>query len=111
MEFCPTCGNMLLYELPHMDRPASFSCPTCPYACQIETKVKIKRHLRLVKKPIDPIFSEDDQNINSNKTTGVSCPDCNHGEATFFQVQTRSADEPMTIFYTCTKCKRTWTEN
>ncbi|GFP88199.1 retrovirus-related pol polyprotein from transposon tnt 1-94 [Phtheirospermum japonicum] len=28
---------------------------------------------------------------------GVSCPDCDHGEATFTQVQTRSADEPMTI--------------
>ncbi|KAL0402853.1 UNVERIFIED_CONTAM: hypothetical protein Sradi_1926100 [Sesamum radiatum] len=87
MEFCPTCGNMLLYELPHMERPARFYCPTCPYVCQIESKVKIKRHLRLVKKPIDPIFSEDDRK-NLNKTTGVSCPDCNHGEASFTQVQT-----------------------
>ncbi|KAL0359226.1 UNVERIFIED_CONTAM: class I heat shock protein [Sesamum angustifolium] len=87
MEFCPTCGNMLLYELPHMERPARFYCPTCPYVCQIESKIKIKRHLRLVKKPIDPIFSEDDRK-NLNKTTGVSCPDCNHGEASFTQVQT-----------------------
>ncbi|KAH6814883.1 DNA-directed RNA polymerase [Perilla frutescens var. hirtella] len=109
MEFCPTCGNMLLYELPYMDRPARFSCPTCPYACQIETRVKIKRHVRLVKKPIDPIFSEDDRkNLNE---TSVPCPECNNDKASFTQVQTRSADEPMTVFYTCTKCRHTWTEN
>ncbi|KAL0428705.1 UNVERIFIED_CONTAM: protein CURVATURE THYLAKOID 1B, chloroplastic [Sesamum radiatum] len=62
--------NMLLYELPHMERPARFYCRTCPYVCQIESKVKIKRHLRLVKKPIDPIFSEDDRK-NLNKTTAI----------------------------------------
>ncbi|KAL6493937.1 hypothetical protein OROGR_031846 [Orobanche gracilis] len=67
MEFCPTCANMLLYELPQMEKNARFYCRTCPYICRIDTKVKIKRHLRLVRKPIDPIFSQDDQR-NLNKT-------------------------------------------
>ncbi|KAL3630789.1 hypothetical protein CASFOL_023773 [Castilleja foliolosa] len=110
MEFCPTCGNMLLFELPKMEFSSRLCCPTCPYVIQIENKVKIKRNQRLVRKPIDFIFTDDDRK-NLNKTSGVSCPDCDHGEATFTQVQTRSADEPMTVFYTCTKCKHTWTEN
>ncbi|KAG8391967.1 hypothetical protein BUALT_Bualt01G0242500 [Buddleja alternifolia] len=110
MEFCPTCANMLLYELPYMERPARFYCPTCPYVCQIDSKVKIKRHMRVAKKPIDPIFSDKDQ-MPLNKTSGVSCPQCNHGEASFIQRQIRSADEPMTILYTCAGCKHTWAEN
>ncbi|XP_073308191.1 uncharacterized protein [Primulina huaijiensis] len=110
MEFCPTCANMLLYELPHMERPARFFCPTCPYICQIENKVKIKRHLRLAKRPIDPIFSKDD-NKSFNTTSAVACPECNHKEAYFSQVQTRSADEPMTLFYNCKKCNHTWRED
>ena len=39
MEFCPTCGNMLQYELPYMGRPSRFYCPTCPYVCYIENRV------------------------------------------------------------------------
>ncbi|KAL8494863.1 hypothetical protein ACS0TY_019146 [Phlomoides rotata] len=109
MEFCPTCGIMLLYELPNMESPARFYCPTCPYVGQIRNRVKIKRSVRLVKKPIDPIFSEDDrQDLN---VTEASCPECGHGKANLTQVQTRSADEPMTEFYTCVKCRHTWKEN
>ncbi|XP_051138268.1 uncharacterized protein LOC127256340 [Andrographis paniculata] len=106
MEFCPFCANMLLCEMHHSS--TRLFCPTCPYICNIEGK--IKRRMRLRKKPVDPIFSEADR-VYLNKTTSVSCPECNHGEASFTQVQTRSADEPMTIFYVCTKCKHTWTEN
>ncbi|MFS7938684.1 putative DNA-directed RNA polymerase, M/15kDa subunit, nudix hydrolase [Helianthus anomalus] len=67
MEFCPTCGMLLKYELPHMSRPARFFCPTCPYVTQIEPKVKIKRKQRLVKKAVDPIITKDDMS-NAPKT-------------------------------------------
>ncbi|XP_024988563.1 uncharacterized protein LOC112523268 isoform X2 [Cynara cardunculus var. scolymus] len=72
MEFCPTCGMLLKYELPHMSRPARFFCPTCPYVIQIETKVKIKRKQRLVKKEIDPIITKDDMS-NAPKTDQALC--------------------------------------
>ncbi|XP_039170053.1 DNA-directed RNA polymerase III subunit RPC10 isoform X1 [Eucalyptus grandis] len=112
MEFCPTCGNLLQYELPHRERPARFFCPTCPYVCNIETKVKIKRKQHLVRKKMDPVFSEEDRR-NGPQTDGVTCPHCGHGKAIYHQALIRSADEPMTTFYWCLneKCKKNWRED
>ncbi|KAK9279384.1 hypothetical protein L1049_013063 [Liquidambar formosana] len=111
MEFCPTCANLLRYELPNMGRPARFFCPTCPYVCYMESKVKIKRKQRLIKKEIEPIISKDD--LKNGPTTEATCPSCNHGKAAFQQLQTRSADEPMTTFYCCLNesCGRQWRED
>ncbi len=38
----------------------------------------------------------------------VKCPECGHGKAYFWEVQTRAGDEPPTKFFKCTKCKHTW---
>ncbi|RLG10996.1 MAG: transcription factor S, partial [Thaumarchaeota archaeon] len=38
------------------------------------------------------------------------CPKCGNREAYYWAVQTRSADEPMTRFFRCTKCGYTWRE-
>ena len=35
---------------------------------------------------------------------------CTNRKAYFFQLQTRSADEPMTTFYRCTECAYQWKE-
>ena len=47
------------------------------------------------------------ENVDS---TEAVCPECNHGKAYFLQVQTRSADEPMTTFYKCcnAQCNFRW---
>ncbi|XAR53936.1 DNA-directed RNA polymerase [Bertholletia excelsa] len=111
MEFCPTCGMLLQYELPHMNRPARLFCPTCPYVSHIESKVKLKRRAQLVRKEIEPIFSEDD--MENAPTTEATCPDpdCSFGKAAFQEFQTRSADEPASRFYKCLKCGHTWRED
>lgn len=38
------------------------------------------------------------------------CPKCEHPRAYFMQIQTRSADEPMTTFYKCCnpQCGHRW---
>ncbi|XP_009993826.1 PREDICTED: DNA-directed RNA polymerase III subunit RPC10 [Chaetura pelagica] len=38
------------------------------------------------------------------------CPKCEHPRAYFMQIQTRSADEPMTTFYKCcnAQCGHRW---
>ncbi|KAK6918173.1 Zinc finger, TFIIS-type [Dillenia turbinata] len=108
MEFCPTCGNFLQYELPHMGRPARFFCPTCPYVCQIEAKVKIKKKQRLVKKEASLVIPEKD--TENMPKIDVPCPNCSHGKAAFQQHQIRKADEGPTTFYKCLneKCGHQW---
>ena len=42
--------------------------------------------------------------------TAETCPKCSHAKAYFMQMQTRSADEPMTTFYKCCACGHRWKE-
>jgi len=39
------------------------------------------------------------------------CRDCKNKKFFFYQQQTRSADEPMTTFYICNNCKKTYRVN
>ena len=39
------------------------------------------------------------------------CGKCKSDETWYYQLQTRSADEPMTTFITCTKCGKKWKED
>ena len=40
--------------------------------------------------------------------TAFACPACGARRCTYVQVQTRSADEAMTVFCTCLECDRRW---
>jgi DNA-directed RNA polymerase subunit M len=42
--------------------------------------------------------------------TERECPKCAHKQAWYWLQQTRSADEPPTQFFRCTKCKTVWRE-
>ncbi|RKP06256.1 transcription elongation factor S-II [Thamnocephalis sphaerospora] len=41
-------------------------------------------------------------------TDAFKCPKCKQRKCTYFQMQTRSADEPMTTFVTCVVCNNRW---
>lgn len=41
-------------------------------------------------------------------TDDFMCPRCHEKKCTFYQLQTRSADEPMTTFVTCVMCGKRW---
>ncbi|XP_055328990.1 DNA-directed RNA polymerase III subunit RPC10-like [Paramacrobiotus metropolitanus] len=60
-------------------------------------------------KEFSEVLSGDD-NAGRNETEST-CPKCNHKRAYYHQMQTRSADEPMTIFYKCVSCGNQWREN
>jgi DNA-directed RNA polymerase subunit M/transcription elongation factor TFIIS len=46
---------------------------------------------------------------NSEATTDTYvCRKCKSNKCTYYQLQTRSADEPMTDFVTCIKCGHHW---
>jgi transcription elongation factor S-II len=53
-----------------------------------------------------------DEHLFSHKlaatTTDFTCFKCKGNKCTYYQLQTRSADEPMTTFVTCVECENHW---
>jgi transcription elongation factor S-II len=45
---------------------------------------------------------------NQQGTSIFKCGKCRLNNCTYFQMQTRSADEPMTTFVTCMNCNNRW---
>ncbi|CAN8100241.1 unnamed protein product [Discula destructiva] len=85
-------------------------CRTCPYEHPITEPIYSRR--TFPKKERDDIFGGPQAWDNADKTK-TQCPaeGCDGAEAAFFQVQIRSADEPMTTFLKCMKCGTRWREN
>lgn len=40
--------------------------------------------------------------------SGIKCKSCGKDTVTFFEAQTRSADEGASVFYSCTNCSMRW---
>ncbi|KAJ9598288.1 hypothetical protein L9F63_011028 [Diploptera punctata] len=105
--FCPTCANTLGVE--EGLNCLRFSCNTCPYIYNISRHMGIKIYPKL--KEVDDVLGGAAawDNVDS---TEERCPKCSHPRAYFMQIQTRSADEPMTTFYKCCnhQCGHRWRE-
>mmetsp|Transcript_466 Transcript_466/g.660 ORF Transcript_466/g.660 Transcript_466/m.660 type:complete len:111 (-) Transcript_466:110-442(-) len=106
-QFCPTCANLLVIEIGTQSTVA-FRCRTCPYIYKIEEKVTHKQ--MLARKEVDDVLGGEEAWKDVEQTDEL-CPACSHGRAYFRQMQTRSADEPMTRFYRCTKCEHNWKDD
>ena len=56
-----------------------------------------------------------DEILYSKKTIPITdrfkCPKCKFNECTYYQLQIRSADEPITTFITCINCNYFWKKN
>ena len=105
--FCPTCANILgVEEGPTCLR---FSCSTCPYVHNVKRKIGNRIYPKL--KEVDDVLGGAAawENVDATET---DCPKCSHKKAFFMQIQTRSADEPMTTFYKCCSptCNHRWRE-
>lgn len=109
MQFCPTCANLLLISTASSSQ-SRFYCPTCPYVAPLSTTHR-RRH-QLPRKQVDDVLGGADawKNVDS---TEAECGKCGEKRAYFMQIQTRSADEPMTTFYKCANhsCGYQWKEN
>ena len=49
-----------------------------------------------------------DENVQDAATDQFKCSRCKQKKCTYYEVQTRSADESMTIFITCLTCGKRW---
>ncbi|KAK1348989.1 transcription elongation factor TFIIS [Hamiltosporidium tvaerminnensis] len=105
MLFCPDCENILTTE--RIQERLSLICMTCDYRYNIEKPFFKKTNYKT--KVIDDVYDENESFKNA-ATCEKKCNKCDSNSAYFIEMQTRSADEPMTIFYTCVKCKETWKE-
>ncbi len=105
---CPLCGNMLMAESSASDG-FRLSCRTCPYKRILQGRRAIRQRVEMRAKEKDDVMGGAAQWANADKTQ-VRCEMCKNELAYYYQMQTRSADEPMTTFYKCTKCGHNWKE-
>ena len=70
---------------------------------------KYSSEAKLKTKQVDDVLGGADawEDVDRVKT---KCPFCDGDEAFFMQIQIRSADEPMTIFYKCCTCMKQWNQ-
>ncbi|XP_023025417.1 RNA polymerase III subunit K [Leptinotarsa decemlineata] len=106
LEFCCFCSNLLFAE-ENLQGNVQFTCKLCPIYFRVK-KLKLHKNYSELKK-IDDILGGEEawKNVDS---TEERCPKCSHDRAYFLQMQTRSADEPMTTFYRCCnpECNHYW---
>ncbi|HSB50296.1 MAG TPA: transcription factor S [Nitrosopumilaceae archaeon] len=98
MKFCPNC------EVRLKKSESGLICPKCNYSVgNTSTTKKIQEEEVSEFNVLEE--SEAQETLPSIK---IDCKKCGHNEAVWWMLQTRSADEPTTQFYRCTKCNYTW---
>jgi len=107
LPFCPNCGTLLAIE--EGVECMQFGCTTCPYIQPISKAITSRIYPK--SKDLDDVLGGPSAWQNA-QVTDERCPKCSHDRAYFMQLQTRSADEPMTIFYRCASelCANRWKE-
>ncbi|VDN06902.1 unnamed protein product [Thelazia callipaeda] len=105
--FCPECGACLQIE--EGSNCYQFNCHNCPYVQPITKLIRSRYYPKL--KDLDEVLGGPGAWENA-QITDERCPRCAGERAYFMQLQTRSADEPMTVFYRCanTECAHRWKE-
>lgn len=106
MEFCPKCGKVMIRKKKSSN--VVLVCPKCGY--EKKTEEVIITALPRKRKETEVITIEEEEEKLLPTTTDVVCPKCGNREAYWWTIQTRSADEPATQFFRCTKCNHTWRE-
>ncbi|KAJ5172197.1 hypothetical protein N7492_004790 [Penicillium capsulatum] len=112
---CPNCSNAL--TIAHADSTTQypmgvnrFECRACPYEWTVERKWYDRTVMK--EKEVEQVFGGKDEWANADSVE-TQCPGegCDGDRAYFYQLQIRSADEPMTTFLRCCTCAVQWREN
>ncbi len=109
MRFCPKCETRMK---PKVDE-GIIKCPKCGFSSpeKEEEKSMIIGGSAVFERPISESslkVMETDNDQSGLPTTSIECPKCKNNSAFWWMLQTRSADEPTTQFFRCTKCSHTW---
>ncbi|NOZ81533.1 MAG: transcription factor S [Candidatus Micrarchaeota archaeon] len=106
MEFCEKCGSLMVPK--KTKKSAILECRKCGK----RKFIKDKKDFKIVQKTSETgrktvVVDSEMEVLPKTKT---QCPKCENNEAFWWMQQTRSADEPPTRFFRCTKCSHTWRE-
>ena len=102
MKFCPKCD----IRLKKSSGNPVLSCPKCGYTEGQEAEIQDQVSEEETKS--DFLVLDENEAKDTMPTIEIDCEKCGNNEAFWWMLQTRSADEPTTQFYRCTKCEYTW---
>jgi transcription elongation factor S-II len=90
-------------------RDKVFSGEIMPYSIAFMThyEIDLERWDKLIKEKIETDKNKYDVKLEATTDT-YTCRNCKSNKCHTMQLQTRSADEPMTIFVTCLGCGKRW---
>ena len=99
MKFCPSC------EVKLKKGDSGLQCPKCDYVEGKETN-QTKKIVQEHESQFNVLA--ENETVDTLPTIKIECEKCGNDEAVWWMLQTRSADEPTTQFYRCSKCRYTW---
>ena len=102
MKFCTICD----IRLKKSSGSSVLSCSKCDYTEGQESKSP--NHTSQEASKSDFLVLDENEGKDAMPTIEIDCEKCGNNEAVWWMLQTRSADEPTTQFYRCTKCEYTW---
>eukprot|EP01061_Rhynchopus_euleeides_P004203 TRINITY_DN13493_c0_g1_i1.p1 TRINITY_DN13493_c0_g1~~TRINITY_DN13493_c0_g1_i1.p1 ORF type:complete len:108 (+),score=27.55 TRINITY_DN13493_c0_g1_i1:60-383(+) len=106
MLFCPYCATLLLLE--QVDGLRLY-CNICGYRCGITEDITVRTEMK--NRPVFDLLSEGGAWRHATKVTAqCKSVECDGDNAYFFEVQTRTAEEPKTKFFKCVSCSHRWRE-
>eukprot|EP00357_Protocruzia_adherens_P034214 CAMPEP_0115018582 /NCGR_PEP_ID=MMETSP0216-20121206/28910_1 /TAXON_ID=223996 /ORGANISM="Protocruzia adherens, Strain Boccale" /LENGTH=315 /DNA_ID=CAMNT_0002389841 /DNA_START=934 /DNA_END=1881 /DNA_ORIENTATION=+ len=77
-------------------------------ASDMASAEKKKQLEKKLKAEADAARSDWNAKFNTSTTNQFQCGKCKKNKTSYYQMQTRSADEPMTTFVTCLECGNSW---
>ncbi|MDG7036771.1 MAG: transcription factor S [Nitrososphaerota archaeon] len=108
VRFCPKDGSLLKLKSIKTDDSVMlmYFCQKCGYTEQYDNA---QVHEEKQEEPVSQIkVIGEKENVDPLPTIDIVCPKCGNKKAYWWMLQTRSADEPPTQFFKCTKCGYTW---
>ena len=128
MEFCPKCNGMMMNttvkvkkedleeKVDEEDQSSQeieeeekvvFKCMTCGYEKDPSEVDQDQYKVKETVESSDSVIMRGDES-GMRSTVREICPKCGHDRASYELLQTRSADEAPTRFFTCEKCHHKW---
>jgi transcription factor S len=100
--FCPKCGSILR---PREKGGKKVLYCDCGFFKAPEGEATELKEASETAKKVEVV-----ENLETHPKVRIPCEKCGNDAAYYWTQQTRSADEPETRFFKCTKCNSTWRE-